>query len=747
MWFLLYKRGANFVVPDDAQIELGTSATDYVEHEEVVNEINLGKNLFNTNNKKTIWKTTIEEESSNNITLIPTENANAFVSYRINNIQPSTQYTFSCFINIINSVKNWKGQIYIREYNASETQHYITNISTDNLQRTFTTQSDTTTLGFDIYSCTGSETNYTNMKAIYTNIQLEKGSVATSYSPYFEPIELCKIGDYQDKIYRNNGKWYLSKRNIKIVLDGTQTPSSVSASTNTTRVSFNHYADGSSAINQCFCNQLTFARNWSSDTEGVCYDPNNGGFWFRINKTTIGTTASEVNTYLSNNNLICYIPLREPTITEITNTELIEQLENIRLLDGYNYIVSSLPIEIEYAKEVETIDEENLKDVNVNFGEHYGAINTVSFKRSESSDVITKSIPENLSDDLKVEIAIEDNQILNDNNRADYIDDILNELYGLEFYKNDFTSTGITYLELCDKYNISITKYDDNEQPYTSVYPCIMLNDEILVTQGLQENIHTDLPEQSETDYETASKDDRTRIRATLKVDKAVGEITASVSKIEDIEETIYGDYELTKDTTFQKDKTYYIYDGTDYIEFTDYEVGDTIPANTIYERDETSSLEQRLSSAEFTLREQGATLEIKTSKIDGEGNSQSFLSNGKDEDGNETEQIKYELGLEGFKIEDSKNGYKSVSDATGQYYYDNDVMVGKYTKDIAVHKDLALYGKYYYGIDDEDSSFNVDTFTKDDAMFMAQMYEAQWQDENNTTQTELGFGHFWNGD
>ena len=68
--------------------------------------------------------------------------------------------------------------------------------------------------------------------------QLEKGSTATSFVEHQEQtfqvnlgdIELCKIGDYQDKIYKNNGKWYLNKQIGKVVLDGTQTITEVDSS-------------------------------------------------------------------------------------------------------------------------------------------------------------------------------------------------------------------------------------------------------------------------------------------------------------------------------------------------------------------------------------------------------------------------------------------------------------------------------------------------------------------------------------
>ena len=106
-------------------------------------------------------------------------------------------------------------------------------------------------------------------------------------------------------------------------------------------------------------------------------------------------------------------------------------------------------LEIRYINDTEdTIDEEYLKDINVNFGEKYGPINTVSFKRSSDSDVISDSIPTDLDVNLKNEISISDNQILNGNNRNEFLSGILNQLYGLEYYINDFSSTGITYYDL-----------------------------------------------------------------------------------------------------------------------------------------------------------------------------------------------------------------------------------------------------------------------------------------------------------
>ena len=169
-------------------------------------------------------------------------------------------------------------------------------------------------------------------------------------------------------------------------------------------------------------------------------------------------------------------------------------------------------LEIRYVNNTnDTINEEFLKNINVNFGEKYGPVNTIVFSRSAGSDKIALSNPVDLADDLKNAIEISDNQILNFNNRDLFLQDILNELYGLEYYINDFSSTGICYYNLCDKYFVNV----DNK-----IYQCIMLNDEINVTQGLQESIYTDPLEGSDTDYTKVDKTDRTISQTTLIVDK-----------------------------------------------------------------------------------------------------------------------------------------------------------------------------------------------------------------------------------
>ena len=192
-------------------------------------------------------------------------------------------------------------------------------------------------------------------------------------------------------------------------------------------------------------------------------------------------------------------------------------------------------IQVKYPTQTnDTIDEEFLKDVNVDFGQMYGAINTIVLSRSGESDNVyyPETLPEN-----PIEIKIKDNQIMNFNNRSDYLQGIYNALNGLYYYINDFTSTGILYYDVGDLYNVKIGE---------NTYQCLMLNDETKVTTGIEEIIHTDMPEKSETDYSKADKTDRRINQTYLIVDKqnqkiegVVKSVTKQNDKISQITQTV----------------------------------------------------------------------------------------------------------------------------------------------------------------------------------------------------------------
>ena len=202
-------------------------------------------------------------------------------------------------------------------------------------------------------------------------------------------------------------------------------------------------------------------------------------------------------------------------------------------------------LEIRYLNNTnDTIDEEYFKDINVEFGEKYGPINSVVLSRAGGSDNIYLRDEGSVTENGLCEIKISDNQIMSKNDRDEYLQDILDAVDGIEYYLNDFSSTGICYYDLCDKYNISIGE---------NTYNCVMFNDEIDITQGLEEHIHTDRPEESVTDYTKADKTDRKINQTYIMVDKQNGVIDALASSVQDLTDflkTVQGTGEITLDNT-----------------------------------------------------------------------------------------------------------------------------------------------------------------------------------------------------
>lgn len=154
-----------------------------------------------------------------------------------------------------------------------------------------------------------------------------------------------------------------------------------------------------------------------------------------------------------------------------------------------------------------------------------GPINSIVLARAGESDKIYKKDQNSIELNGLCELMIKENQFMNFNDRVDYLQELSDKLFGVEYHLNDFVSTGIMYYDLLDMYNIEI---------FGKTYNCLMLNDEQNITQGLEENIHTDRPETSETDYKKADVTDRKINQTYLIVDKQNQKIEGVISQIGD---------------------------------------------------------------------------------------------------------------------------------------------------------------------------------------------------------------------
>lgn len=202
-------------------------------------------------------------------------------------------------------------------------------------------------------------------------------------------------------------------------------------------------------------------------------------------------------------------------------------------------INSNDELEIRYIPKKSAIElnEDYFKDTNVTFDNLYGPINSIVLSRSGESDNIYLQDEESIENNGLCELKIIDNQIMNYNDRSDYLPAILEKLNGLTYCTNNFDSRGICFLDLCDRYTANV---------HGKLYDCVLFNDEIKITQGLEETIYTEMSTETKTDYTKADKTDQKINKAYIIMDKVnkklesvISEVDETSKKVTKIEQTV----------------------------------------------------------------------------------------------------------------------------------------------------------------------------------------------------------------
>lgn len=326
-------------VISNIQVEEGSSETTFESFHEQEQEINLGKNL---------WDTTVENGFINNSgTQQSSTNQMRTVGYI--ELAPNTAYTFSNTNGlVVDRVCYYDGAKTFIERSA-----YINN-------KTFTT----TSTNFQFARIVIRATNSGNISpSDLAEPQLEKGYDATAYASYITPIELCKIGAYQDRVYKENGKWYLHKEIGKMVFDGsadenwTYNGDDGSTSQFGLADSIGAVATGSNST-EAFVSNFTGNVNGSTATDPCFWLNQQGLLRLRVYQSTAHNLA-DFKTWLGTALPSVYYVLATATDTEITDDMLLEQLNHAySLYIGENNILSVTPnlmpeIEIAYTEILE----------------------------------------------------------------------------------------------------------------------------------------------------------------------------------------------------------------------------------------------------------------------------------------------------------------------------------------------------------------------------------------------------------
>jgi len=324
----------------DVMIEVNTTKTSYLPHQEQVKPITLPvENKFNVNG--TYTNTGCNASVSNGEITQTNTGTYSRTTWTISDLIVGEKYTLS----------------FSYENNSSSTIQAMIRNSTDDTTITYT-EATTNTSGKDSLTFTATETthkirlysnatNTSNSTVVkFSEIQFEPGDKANSYWAYgTTPIEYCKIGTYSDHFFKavdgdkiydtldsatkqtlTSGKWYIQKNIGKVVFDGTRTWSVVSTG-ETPYYRYRYVTEAvASSTTGLYCNM--FKQGNISTTGSVlgCTVFSTGEV--RAREQTM-QTAENWMTYLGTHNMILYYVLATPTYILLNDT-LQAQLNDIK---------------------------------------------------------------------------------------------------------------------------------------------------------------------------------------------------------------------------------------------------------------------------------------------------------------------------------------------------------------------------------------------------------------------------------
>ncbi len=313
---------------NDIQLELGSTATAYQPYQSQSYEINLGKNLLNLS--LTHSDHGISSTWNGNSVTISGETTGSYADLTSYDAQflPSGTYTFS----MKNTSSVYRANLRIR-YNDT---NYVYSIAKGSSSISFTAP---TNFSIRVIYLDGFTTGTTLSGTI--EFQLEKGSTATSYAPYFTPIELCKIGDYQDYIYKSGDDWCVHKevRHLNKAVSNMNNTENFPGWTGVQEFSQDFPAGTNTSMNDLTDSWDNITGVNLKGSGRLVWGVNNNSNVLYASRNFFGSTWTQ--TYWTTNypNLVVdlyYGIVNTPTDTQITNTTLVAQLNALAGAQAYS---------------------------------------------------------------------------------------------------------------------------------------------------------------------------------------------------------------------------------------------------------------------------------------------------------------------------------------------------------------------------------------------------------------------------
>ena len=346
-----------------------------------------GKNLLNTLIKRQAGTTLSSHginatfNSDGTITLNGTNDGTANSAFYIYNdgavltLESGTYYTLrnDKNVEIIGYYGGYQDFVANDSFNLSDTRQYTyvyvqipstnTNTFSNYILKPYIGKSSVTTDTWEQYGASPSPDYPSPVSTITGDVEItisnEDNTQEQNYSISLGDIELCKIGDYQDYIYKENGNWYKYGAIGKVILNGSESWGRASNGAYYLSVPTWNYLRKPKMI--CKSNYFVGFIN----QQGTTYVPDNTIAFFDGTTSSIicefycayreKATLEDFKTWLSTHNTEVYYVLETPVITEITDTTLINQLNALEQAYSYEDVTNissnqNIYLDIDYIK-------------------------------------------------------------------------------------------------------------------------------------------------------------------------------------------------------------------------------------------------------------------------------------------------------------------------------------------------------------------------------------------------------------
>ena len=186
---------------------------------------------------------------------------------------------------------------------------------------------------------------------------------------------------------------------------------------------------------------------------------------------------------------------------------------------------------------VEKLDASYLTGLTVK--EKFGPVNALVLGRGDVEDNVEAKDNTSITQNGRCEIRFDENEFV-EYQREQVIDEMFEQIKGLEYYAFEGSDVGVMWLEPCD-----LIEVEDNEE---STYKTIYLKANITINTGISSDIEADIPEETNTEYKVTTKEEKKTLKVERLAKKNEGQIQDLIQetseqgqKITEVEQTVDG--------------------------------------------------------------------------------------------------------------------------------------------------------------------------------------------------------------